>query len=209
MPGSSASDLGFWMPSITSQGSHGFLSGSSQGRWVHCSNETTLKKHPEASVERSVRADRTSTPAPPPPDPDPLPGRRRLRTMALVLTAVLASGGVGYGASGLRADEPAAEGAAPVSIAVSDDTPSPSSLADTVETVLPSVVNIKVTSVGVGPFGTEERQGEGSGVIISQGRNDPYQPSRRRRRGRGEGRVRERPRARSREPFSVPMRITT
>jgi serine protease Do len=88
--------------------------------------------------------------------------------MALVLVAVMAAGGVGYWAAGLRTDEPAAEGAAPVSIAIDDDTPSPSSLADTVETVLPSVVNIKVTSIGVGPFGTEERQGEGSGVIISK-----------------------------------------
>ena len=34
-----------------------------------------------------------------------------------------------------------------------------------VEAVLLSVVNIKVTSVGVGPsFGTEQRHGEGSGV---------------------------------------------
>ena len=108
-------------------------------------------------------------PAPPPPDPD-LPTREATPEDdgPRPHGGLWRSGGVGYVASGLRTDEPAAEGAAPVSIAVSDDTPSPSSLADIVETVLPSVVNIKVTSVGVGPFGTEERQGEGSGVIISK-----------------------------------------
>jgi S1-C subfamily serine protease len=90
-----------------------------------------------------------------------------MRAVALLSAAILVSGAVGYWASGLRADAPADE-AAPISIPVSDEAPSPSSLADTVEKVLPSVVNIKVTSVGFGPFGATERQGEGSGVIIAR-----------------------------------------
>ena len=109
-----------------------------------------------------------SIPPPPPPAEEPVPPkRRRFRGAALFLSAILASGAVGYWASGLRAVEPTEE-AAPISIPVSGDAPPTSAVADMVEMVLPSVVNIKVTSIAAGPFGTTEQQGEGSGVIISR-----------------------------------------
>ncbi|MQA98888.1 MAG: PDZ domain-containing protein [Actinobacteria bacterium] len=48
-----------------------------------------------------------------------------------------------------------------------DDSPPPSSdVADVIESVLPSVVNIRVRSVQSTAFGRQERGGEGSGVII-------------------------------------------
>lgn len=50
-----------------------------------------------------------------------------------------------------------------------DDSPPPSSdVADTIESVLPSVVNIRVRSVESTAFGPEESGGEGSGVIIDR-----------------------------------------
>ena len=42
----------------------------------------------------------------------------------------------------------------------------PLSVADMVEDVLPSVVNVRVRSVQTGPFGSQEGEGQGSGVII-------------------------------------------
>jgi S1-C subfamily serine protease len=50
------------------------------------------------------------------------------------------------------------------------DTESPhSSIADMVEDVLPTVVNVRVTSVNFDPFGEpEEQKGQGSGVVIDE-----------------------------------------
>ena len=57
----------------------------------------------------------------------------------------------------------------PIALAQSGQTPPPSSLAEMVKRVLPSVVNVRVTTVAVDPFGgTQEAKAEGSGVVIDR-----------------------------------------
>jgi S1-C subfamily serine protease len=55
-----------------------------------------------------------------------------------------------------------------VALQQSDTVAAHSPLAAMIKRVLPSVVNVRVTSVGVGPFGTQEATGEGSGVVIDK-----------------------------------------
>jgi len=56
-----------------------------------------------------------------------------------------------------------------ITLEQSAQTPAPSSLADMIKRVLPSVVNVRVTGVASNPFGgSQEFQGEGSGVVIDK-----------------------------------------
>jgi putative serine protease PepD len=56
-----------------------------------------------------------------------------------------------------------------VTLDQSDQAPSPSSLAEVIKRVLPSVVNVRVTGVASDPFGgSQEFQGEGSGAVIAR-----------------------------------------
>jgi S1-C subfamily serine protease len=79
-------------------------------------------------------------------------------TAALVGTACSGGDGIGVGSSDFDA--------AAVDLEQSDNSAPPSDVAEMIEDVLPSVVNVRVTSVGVG-F-SEPRQGEGSGVVIDK-----------------------------------------
>lgn len=63
-------------------------------------------------------------------------------------------------------EDPAGDPA--VQIQQDDSAPPSSDVADTIESVLPSVVNIQVRSVESTVFGPEESGGEGSGVIIDR-----------------------------------------
>jgi putative serine protease PepD len=66
------------------------------------------------------------------------------------------------------APEPSAEArAAGANLEQSDQAPPPSSTAELVEEVLPSVVNVRVTGLNSGPFGGQDA--EGSGVVIEDG----------------------------------------
>jgi S1-C subfamily serine protease len=56
-----------------------------------------------------------------------------------------------------------------VTLQQSSVAPSPSSLAEMIKQVLPSVVNVRVTGVTTDPFGgSQQFQGEGSGVVIDR-----------------------------------------
>ena len=55
-----------------------------------------------------------------------------------------------------------------VDFAQSDETPPSSETADVIEKVLPSVVNVRVTSLRQGVLGVEEGRGQGSGVVIDK-----------------------------------------
>ncbi|MDQ3985676.1 MAG: trypsin-like peptidase domain-containing protein [Actinomycetota bacterium] len=100
-----------------------------------------------------------------------------VRTLCLALVAVLST------ACELQL-QPRSEAGGPESVEIAEaPTPEPlpsldfdqseqgpprSSVADTIQKVLPSVVNVRVRSVRTGVFGEEEGKGEGSGVVIDR-----------------------------------------
>ncbi|HEX2050237.1 MAG TPA: trypsin-like peptidase domain-containing protein [Actinomycetota bacterium] len=90
----------------------------------------------------------------------------RRRAAAVLAALALAAPACSFGAAAkTRAPEqPEAE---PVDLRQASEPPPPSEVADTIDSVLPSVVNVRVTAVTPDPFGgTQEARGEGSGVII-------------------------------------------
>ena len=87
----------------------------------------------------------------------------RTRVVAIMLTALLAGCSIetfGSAGEGEPSDLPSVE--------IQQDTSPPpaSDVADVIEGILPSVVNIRVRSVQSTSFGDEESGGEGSGVVI-------------------------------------------
>jgi S1-C subfamily serine protease len=72
-----------------------------------------------------------------------------------------------FGWAIVATSDPQGDGAPPIDLDQSNESPPPSDTAEVVEEVLPSVVNVRVTSVQFDPFGDEqEGQGQGSGVVL-------------------------------------------
>lgn len=91
--------------------------------------------------------------------------RRRPIFLALLLALVVT--GLGVVALVVEGDRRSDLPRPDVRLVQNDGPPPSSDLADVIEAVLPSVVNVKVTQVGFGDLGTvEEGRGEGSGVVI-------------------------------------------
>ena len=90
--------------------------------------------------------------------------RRRLAAALAALALVAPACSFGAAAKTRAPQQPEAE---PVDLRQSAEPPPASNVAETIEEVLPSVVNVRVTAVAPDPFGgTQEARGEGSGVII-------------------------------------------
>ncbi|MGH2807572.1 MAG: S1C family serine protease, partial [Actinomycetota bacterium] len=90
----------------------------------------------------------------------------RTRVLLLLFVALLlfAACAFSMGPDAFQADpEPVASN---LDIEQDDSPPPESELADVIERVLPSVVNVKVRGIRATDFGTENVQGQGSGVVI-------------------------------------------
>lgn len=99
----------------------------------------------------------------------PKTSRHRGRLVALVVAAAVAIPACTSTLTSLRV-EPTPPTPPKVTFDQSTQVPPPSSLAEMVKRVLPSVVNVRVTGLGSDPFGGgAEVQAEGSGVVIDAG----------------------------------------
>jgi len=111
-----------------------------------------------------------SRPAIPQVPPAPPPRRRRRWLLGAIAALVaLAVGGTALVVS-LRTGTETAPPVRPAAVDIqqAEQEAPHSSVAEMVERVLPSVVNVRVTSVAVGPSGPEQSRGEGSGVVIDR-----------------------------------------
>ena len=109
-------------------------------------------------------ADAQAMPPPPPPPPQRAAGRRWARGLAIVLAAALL---LGEPALYLATREDASAAARQVVISQSDAAPPKSTVASMIERVLPSIVNVRTTTLSSGALGAPSRgAAQGSGVII-------------------------------------------
>jgi S1-C subfamily serine protease len=93
---------------------------------------------------------------------------KRLRLVAALLASTVVATACS-GAVGGKASNDAAPAASAVNLRQSDRPLPQSSLSTMIKRVLPSVVNVRVTSLQADPFGgAQEARGEGSGVVIDR-----------------------------------------